>query len=169
MTRKHRQLRAKIILIGLIATIWVIQPRNEVRPYVDMARHEINLERQLERIKPVVKTRTVKVSRGATRRYIGEFEITAYTAGYESCGKLPDHPAYGITKSGAKVKEHHTIATDWAVLPKGTKVMIEGFPYVFTAEDVGGAIKGNKIDIYMESLTDAQEFGRQKLKVWVVE
>lgn len=93
----------------------------------------------------------------------------AYTSGYESCGKLTDHPAYGITKSGAKVQENHTIATDWSVLPKGTKVMIEGFPYVYTVEDVGGAIKGNKIDIYMESLTDAREFGRQKLKVWVVE
>jgi len=109
------------------------------------------------------------VSRAISRIPLGTFEITAYTAGFESCGKLPSDPAYGITKSGAKVVENHTIAADWTVLPKGTKVMIEGSPHTYTVEDVGGAIKGKKIDIYMESLLDAQEFGRQKLKVWVVE
>ena len=54
--------------------------------------------------------------------YAGRFEITYYTAGPESTGKTPDHPAYGITRSGTVVEEGRTIATDWDVLPPGTKV-----------------------------------------------
>ena len=74
-------------------------------------------------------------------------ECTAYTAGYESTGKTPDHPAYGITASGRKVSEG-MIAADTSVLPFGTKVWIEGLG-VFVVEDTGGDIKGNRIDIYM--------------------
>ena len=168
MTRRQRQFRFKIILIVLFALIWLTVASLHHKPTVSLHIEQIALERQLSAIKPIVKSRNV-VSRSITRIPLGVFEITAYTAGFESCGKLPSDPAYGITKSGAKVQENHTIAADWTVLPKGTKVMIEGSPHTYTVEDVGGAIKGKKIDVYMESLSDAQEFGRQKLKVWVVE
>ena len=52
--------------------------------------------------------------------YIGEFEITYYTAGAESTGKTPGHPAYGIT-SGTTVKEGQTIAADWSGTSKRNK------------------------------------------------
>ena len=168
MTRKQRQLRAKLIIIAIFAILCLIHAYKTDKPTVSLQIHQIALERQLSVNNTVAKSRNV-VSRSVTRIPLGVFEITAYTAGFESCGKLPSDPAYGITKSGAKVQEHHTIAADWTVLPKGTKIMIEGSPHTYTVEDVGGAIKGKKIDIYMESLSDAQEFGRQKLKVWVVE
>ena len=38
---------------------------------------------------------------------LGVYKITAYTAGYESTGKTPEHPAYGITHPAQKVKEGH--------------------------------------------------------------
>ncbi len=99
--------------------------------------------------------------------FVGMFELTAYTAGFESTGKHPGDPAYGITASGAEVVEGITIAADWDVIPPGTKVYIEdvGFRWV---EDKGGAIKGNKIDIYVENLADAINFGRQHKNVWIV-
>ena len=95
-------------------------------------------------------------------------EATAYTAGYESTGKRPGHPAYGITKSGTTVKEGRTIATDPEVIPLGSEVLIPCLSdNVYIAEDIGGAIKGNKIDIYMENLQDAKEWGRRTITIYV--
>lgn len=94
-------------------------------------------------------------------------ECTAYTAGYESTGKTPEHPAYGITASGRKVSKG-MIAADTSVLPFGTKVWIDGLG-VFVVEDTGGDIIGNRIDIYMDDLDEAINFGRQQRRVIVLE
>ena len=59
------------------------------------------------------------------------------------------------------------IAVDTRVLPFGSKVYIEGLGE-FIADDTGGDIKGNRIDIYMENLDDAIKFGRQYRKVIVL-
>lgn len=94
--------------------------------------------------------------------------LTAYTAGYESTGKTPSHPAYGITASGAKVKENHTIAVDPDVIPLGSLVYIEGLG-IRKAEDVGSAIKGKKIDVYIPDVEEALKFGVKKnVKVYVL-
>ena len=95
------------------------------------------------------------------------YEITAYTAGYESTGKTPEHPAYGITASGAVVKENYTIACP-PELEFGTKVFIPYFSKTFVCEDRGGAIKGKTIDVYMEKLVDAKQFGRQMLEIYIL-
>lgn len=102
------------------------------------------------------------------RFYQGEFEITYYTAGPESTGKTPEHPAYGITASGTTVTEGQTIAADWTVLEPGTKVFIEGIG-IRTVEDKGGAIKGNSIDVYVEDVEVARQLGRHKATVYVLE
>lgn len=95
--------------------------------------------------------------------------LTAYTAGVESTGKTPDDPAYGITSSGKKAKEGRTIAVDPNVIPIGTQVYIEGIG-VRTAEDTGSAIKGAKIDVFMNDVNEALEFGVKKnVKVYVME
>ncbi|MBN2910445.1 LysM peptidoglycan-binding domain-containing protein [Polycladomyces sp. WAk] len=98
------------------------------------------------------------MSRGIS---LGDFTLTAYTAGPESTGKAPGHPAYGITASGAKAREGVTIAVDPKVIPIGSRVYIEGIGYR-TAQDVGGAIKGNRIDVFMNDLSEAREFGVKK-------
>lgn len=84
--------------------------------------------------------------------------LTAYTAGYESTGKTPSHPAYGITRSGTTVEEGRTVAVDPAVIPIGSKVYIEGIGFR-TAEDTGRAITGNRLDLYIEDLEEALRFG----------
>lgn len=164
LSRKARQTRAKLILIGLCGVLWLVS--HKMPPQANILTEPIRW--QAEHKKYVrIEARHV-VSRSYERIPLGDFEITCYTAGFESCQKLPSDPAYGITASGERVKENHTIAADWSVLPKGTKVMIEGLTYTFVVEDKGSAIKGNRIDIYMESLDNALDFGRQNKKVWVI-
>ncbi|MFS0725088.1 G5 domain-containing protein [Paenibacillus sp. 1P07SE] len=87
--------------------------------------------------------------------------LTAYTAHVASTGKSKGHPQYGITASGSKVQEGRTIAVDPKVIPIGWWVYIEGIG-LRRAEDTGGAIKGNKIDVYYESESYAKKFGRKK-------
>lgn len=123
---------------------------------------------------------TMSVSRGSAggldRRYtdlfntVGiEFKITAYTAGYESTGKNPGDPDYGITYDGSRVSEGHTIAADLKVLPLGTKIVIEGIDAVFVVEDKGGAVKGKHIDLYIPQLSEAEDWGVQYRKIIVLE
>jgi 3D (Asp-Asp-Asp) domain-containing protein len=84
--------------------------------------------------------------------------LTAYTAGYESTGKTPSHPAYGVTRSGTMVEEGRTVAVDPAVIPFGTRVYIDGIGFR-TAEDTGRAITGSRLDVFIESLEEARSFG----------
>ena len=93
----------------------------------------------------------------------GQFRInaSAYTAAADECGKND-----GITASGLKVKENRTIACP-KEFPFGVKLKIEGMG-IYTCEDRGGAIKGNKIDIYMETKKEAFRFGRQHLKAEII-
>lgn len=86
---------------------------------------------------------------------------SAYTASADECGN-----SNGITASGIKVKENRTIAC-FPELPFGAKIAIEGMG-TYTCEDRGGAIKGNKIDIYMLTKKEAFEFGRRNLMAQVV-
>lgn len=95
------------------------------------------------------------------------FIVTAYTANAESTGKSPGHPAYGITASGKRVEDGVTIACP-PELPFGTRVEIEGVGERICT-DRGGAIKGKRIDLYIARLDDALEFGRQELRVRILE
>lgn len=95
---------------------------------------------------------------------------TGYTAGIESTGKSPDHPEYGITYSGVKVKRdlYSTIAADLSVFPIGTILFIPDYGFGVVA-DKGGAIKGNKIDLYYETVKDVYtKWGKRNLDVYVV-
>ncbi|MDR1642444.1 MAG: G5 domain-containing protein [Clostridiales bacterium] len=88
---------------------------------------------------------------------------TAYTASELA---KPGSKRYGITASGMKVA-HGVVAVDPRVIPLGTKLYIEGYGYSIAA-DTGGAIKGNKIDLYMETLQAARQFGRRNVTVYVL-
>ncbi|WP_261303840.1 3D domain-containing protein [Paenibacillus andongensis] len=95
--------------------------------------------------------------------------LTAYTAGFESTGKKASHPMYGITFSGLKAKEGRTIAVDPAVIPLGSTVFIEGIG-IRKAEDIGSAIRGSRIDVFMNDLNEAQDFGVKKnVKVYLLD
>ena len=100
-------------------------------------------------------------------------EATAYDAGYQSTGKSPGHPQYGITRSGTRVRPG-VVAVDPNVIPLGSELYVKsangGTDYGLSdAEDTGGAIKGNRIDLYYECRSEALRFGRQPVKVYVLE
>ncbi len=96
---------------------------------------------------------------------------TGYTAGYESTGKTPDHPQYGLTYSGVTVRRDlfSTVAADPEVFPLGTILYIPGYGYGVVA-DIGGAVKGNHIDLYFETVDDVYRFwGKQNVGVYVIQ
>ncbi|MFZ3576786.1 3D domain-containing protein [Virgibacillus sp. DJP39] len=96
---------------------------------------------------------------------------TGYTAGFESTGKTPDHPEYGITYSGVQVKRdlYSTIAADLDVYPIGTIMHIPGYGFGVVA-DKGSAINGHKIDLFYQTVEDVYEkWGKKNVKVRIVE
>lgn len=96
---------------------------------------------------------------------------TGYTAGYESTGKTPDHPAYGITYSGLEVTRdlYSTIAADLSIFPLGTIIYIPDYGYGVVA-DIGGAIKGHKLDLYYPTVEEVYEnWGKREVEVYIIE
>lgn len=101
------------------------------------------------------------------------FRATAYDLSYESCGKWKGHPQYGMTATGKRATYKRTIATDPKVIPMGSKVKItfpEKWSYlngVFIAEDTGGAVRGNTIDVFLgdNAKKAVDSFGVQKIIV----
>lgn len=122
------------------------------------------MEEPLVEKKIAEKKREPEVSRGVSRTMIA----TAYTASEKECGK-----ADGITATGTKVKEGRTVAVDPKVIPLGStlKITCPSYPSVngkYIAEDVGGAIKGNKIDIYLSDYDQCIKFGKRKVEVIIL-
>lgn len=115
----------------------------------------------------------IVTSRGTTSyKDVVTMSATAYDLSYESTGKHPDDRYYGITASGTKARPG-VVAVDPKVIPLGTKLYIESTDgtkdYGFAiAEDKGGAIKGNKIDLFFETANQVKNFGRRKVKVYIL-
>ena len=85
---------------------------------------------------------------------IGEFKLTFYCPCYQ-CSE-----GWGYqTSSGNTAQEGWTVAADPRVLKEGTMVMINGHEY--RVEDIGGGVRGNHIDIFMESHTECLQNGIQ--------
>lgn len=88
---------------------------------------------------------------------------TAYTI--ESAG------GSGVTATGYNLNQNPNakiIAVDPSVIPLGSKVYVEGYGYA-TAADTGGAIKGNKIDVYVPTYNEAMNWGNRTVNVTIVE
>lgn len=89
-------------------------------------------------------------------------KATAYTASCEGCS--------GTTATGINLKANpneKVIAVDPSVIPLGSKVYVEGYGEA-VAGDTGGAIKGNRIDIFIPSEHDAINFGVKQVKVTII-
>jgi 3D (Asp-Asp-Asp) domain-containing protein len=94
------------------------------------------------------------------------FKVTAYCSCEKCCDKDPSNEWYGITATGTKA-QWGTVAVDRKIIKLGSKLRLEGFPNTtFRAEDVGGAIKGNHIDIWFPSHKEALNFGVKKMVIY---
>ena len=91
--------------------------------------------------------------------YLGTFTTTAYCGCSYCCGKSD-----GITASGTYATEGRTIAAP-SNFAFGTELIIDGHTYV--VEDRGGAIRGNRIDIFFSSHQAALNYGRRTVDVYV--
>ncbi len=98
------------------------------------------------------------VSRGGeTIRFREAMEViaTAYThTGYNTATGV--RPEYGV------------VAVDPAVIPLGTRMYVEGYGHA-KALDTGGAIKGKRIDVFLESAAEANRWGVRKVKIYILE
>lgn len=118
---------------------------------------------------------TEEETKVGTPRYVslGEFRLTAYCPCEKCCGKWGKNRPVDengkpivYTASGKIAQQGYTVAADKSKLPFGTKIYIDGHEY--EVQDVGGAIKENRIDIYFESHQDALEFGVQYAEVFIL-
>ncbi|MGB9866621.1 MAG: G5 domain-containing protein [Bacillota bacterium] len=102
---------------------------------------------------------------GQTIRFKRALEVvaTAYTPGPESNGIYTD----GYTATGIKAT-YGVVAVDPKVIPLKSRLYVEGYGFAIAA-DTGGAIKGNRIDVCFDTVSEALKWGRRKVKVYILE
>ena len=142
--------------------------------------HEEIITKPVDTIKYVgTKTRKIKTIAGTLTekpanlgRYI-DMTATAYDLSYESCGKRPGDRGYGITASGMQARVG-VVAVDRRVIPLGTRLYIEAVDgsWVYgeaIAGDTGGAIKGNRIDLFFNTKAECMQFGKKAARVYILD
>lgn len=111
--------------------------------------------------KPATTTKGASAATKGTGKTL-TMRATAYTAYCEGCS--------GITANGTDIRSNpnlKVIAVDPRVIPLGTKVWVEGYGEAIAA-DTGGAIKGNKIDVFIPSEGQARKWGVKQVTVKVL-
>ena len=123
-----------------------------------------------KKFETIQKQQTSTMSRGGDVRRTYDLTATAYAKTLEDCGKTD-----GITYSGRLVKDGWTVAVDPKVIPLGSILYIE-FPEPFSymngyyrAQDIGGAIKGYKLDVFISDVKKMKEFGVVHVKATIIE
>lgn len=160
MKRSDKHLLMAVTLCALLGLAWSFStlgdnidrmarpaPRTrDVIVHYDPFEHEAPIGEPIEEAEPELEE-------------LGTFKLTAYCACPKCCGEWAD----GITYTGTVATEGRTVAVDPKVIPLGSTVYIDGVPYI--AEDIGGAIKENRIDIFFSSHEAALQFGVQHADV----
>lgn len=103
---------------------------------------------------------------------LGTFKLTAFCSCHKCCGEYAlNRPVdengkeIVVGSSGKVLKQGVSIAVDTNIIPHNTSVFINNKEYI--AHDTGGAIKGNRIDVYFDNHQDALDFGVQHTEVFI--
>lgn len=99
--------------------------------------------------------------------YLGRFGISHYCPCEKCCGEWAD----GMTATGTVATEGRTVAVDPDVIPYGSRIAVfydSGEIVEYIAEDCGGVIKGNKLDIFISDHDRANELGIMEACVYIV-
>jgi len=132
----------------------------------EIERIELSSKVIKEPVDKIVQIQTKVTSRyssrgsGVTTATSGKYKVTAYCACIKCCGKTN-----GITASGTMATANRTVAAP-SSFAFGTKIVMNGQTYV--VEDRGGAIQGNRIDLYMNTHSEALAWGVRYLDVEVL-
>ena len=138
-----------VSVLILLTTIIVLSQNSHIDSFLVKTETEIVVEKE-----PVYITQVKEIEKETEWFY---FVATGYSA------NDPLQGTNNITATGKEIKEG-MIAVDRKIIPLGTQIEIKDVG-IFVAEDTGGKIKGNRIDIYFETKEEAKEFGRQV--IWV--
>jgi 3D (Asp-Asp-Asp) domain-containing protein len=162
---RYRQvIRFQRILLAVLTFIVVLLLVIRSQPTTDMTSEAV-YESQVLIASEALPTEDLAAESEPILIDLGEFKLTAYCPCEKCCGKKTTDPDYGITAYGYTATADHTIAVDPTEIPIGSEVVINGQTYI--AEDVGGAIKGKRIDVFFESHQEALEFGVQYANVYI--
>ena len=119
------------------------------------------IKQQTEKYTELMITQQPNITEFPNRK-LGRFILSWYSP--KELGK----PAHKLrTSTGSTPKEGRTIAVDPSIIPYGSIVYIQDYGY-FIAEDCGGSIKQNRIDIYTNSHEYAIQQGKKVAQVWVL-
>ncbi|MBZ9684941.1 ubiquitin-like domain-containing protein [Clostridium estertheticum] len=142
----------------------------------EVSRKLVSEKLKSQPVKQIVALGTLGVytpSRGGDIHYTEKLRVraTAYNADFDSTGKSPGDSGYGITSTGVRAKRntdgYSTIAVDPRVIPLGTKLWVDGYGLAI-AEDIGGAIKGNHIDLYFDSNNEMMDWGSRSVDIYIL-
>ena len=98
--------------------------------------------------------------------FLGEFTLTTYCPDSCCCGKW----ASGYTATGTLATEGRTIAVDPDIIPYGTHILLiwpDGTQHSYIAEDCGGGVNGNHIDVFFNDHQAARVFGVQSAMAYL--
>jgi len=170
MIKRLKQERtALIICLALSMTLHLLyglEGAKQVQAYeYQIKRQDAQLkdkQEQIEILEIILENRELDASEPMSTEpeYLGTFTVTHYCPCVKCCNKTD-----GITFTGTQATEGRTIAVDPDVIPLGSTVVIDGEEYI--AEDIGGAIKGLRIDKYMDNHQEALDAGIVQAEVWI--
>lgn len=169
LIKEWNNLDSDLIIVGQELEIKSAKVSNEVRSESEQATQENNGQAESkQKSKEKATDNSKEVAKSAESNQVPEgktisVSATAYTAKCDGCS--------GVTSTGVDLNANpnaKVIAVDPSVIPLGTKVHVEGYGYA-TAADVGGAIKGNKIDVHVPTKDEAMNWGVRTVNVTIVE
>ena len=168
-TKEHFKclVRDLVVIIGILLFIsymnYVLFYRQALISIQASTRFTENYVGDIWSIQEGVKGKYLQERNYLPSKSLGKFDLTFYTPVELGAKKAEELR----TATGTIPKEGRTIAVDNKLIPRGSIVYIENFGY-YIAEDTGSAIKGKRIDIYLDDYEEAKQLGRQSENVYII-